>query len=128
MMHKILLGVAILGLSSSLALAQEFDFSAADTDSSGELSFTEAQVAWPDVTQEAFDAADTDTSGGLSAEEVAAMVMPAGSTNETTEPTDATGTGTTDSGNGEVNSDTQAPATGAEVPDEGAPAGATTTP
>jgi hypothetical protein len=52
-----------------------------DADVSGGISLTEAQVAWPDLTEEAFTAADTDANGELSAEEydvlVAASAAPA---------------------------------------------------
>ena len=38
------------------------------------VRLTEAQVAWPDLTEEAFTAADTDGNGELSAEEYDALV------------------------------------------------------
>ena len=44
------------------------------TDANGGVSLTEAQVAWPDLTEEAFTAADTDGNGELSAEEYDALV------------------------------------------------------
>jgi hypothetical protein len=37
----------------------------------------EAQVAWPDLTQEQFTTADADASGELSVEELAALPAPA---------------------------------------------------
>lgn len=73
-MQKIALSFAILGLSAGAAFAQmDMSFADVDIDVSGEVSFAELQIAWPDVTQEEFDAADTDTSSGLSAAELDAM-------------------------------------------------------
>ena len=70
--------LAILGLSSTLAFAQTpTSFADVDTDASGELSFAELQVAWPDLTQAEFDGADTDASGGLTAEELNGLQPPA---------------------------------------------------
>ncbi|WP_205747860.1 hypothetical protein [Devosia sp. FKR38] len=45
------------------------EFATVDADASGGVTLEEAQVAWPDLTAEAFAAADTDANGELSAEE-----------------------------------------------------------
>lgn len=70
-MHKIALGLAVLGLSATAAFAQTpTSFADVDTDANGELSFAELTVVWPDLTQAEFDAADADASGGLSVDEL----------------------------------------------------------
>jgi hypothetical protein len=70
-MHKIVLGLAALGLTTGMAFAQTpMTFADVDTDANGELSLAELQVVWPDLTQEEFTAADIDTSGGLSVDEL----------------------------------------------------------
>jgi hypothetical protein len=80
-MKKIVLSsLVVLGLSTA-AFAQDAapatDFASVDSDLNGSISLTEAQVAWPDLTEEAFTAADTDASGELSAEEYDALVAAA---------------------------------------------------
>ncbi|KKC35083.1 hypothetical protein WH87_18225 [Devosia epidermidihirudinis] len=79
-MKKILLSsLVVLGLSSAAFAQAATDFATVDADASGGVSFSEAQAAWPDLTQEAFTAADTDGNGELSAEEYAALTAtPAG--------------------------------------------------
>ena len=70
--------IAALGLSTIMAFAQTpTTFADVDTDASGELSFAELQVAWPDLAQAEFDAADADASGGLTAEELNGLQPPA---------------------------------------------------
>lgn len=70
-MHKIALGLAVLGLATTAALAQTpTSFADVDTDANGELSFAELQVIWTDLTQDEFDAADADGSGGLTPDEL----------------------------------------------------------
>lgn len=70
-MRKITLGLAVIGLSATAAFAQTpTTFADVDTDASGELSFAELQVAWPDLTEAEFSGADIDASGGLSAAEI----------------------------------------------------------
>jgi hypothetical protein len=70
-MQKIALSLAVLGLSATAAFAQTpTSFADVDTDTNGELSFVELQVAWPDLTQAEFDTADIDKSGGLSTDEL----------------------------------------------------------
>ena len=81
-MKKIVLtSLFALGLSSAAMAQAATDFASVDTDANGGVSLTEAQVAWPDLTEEAFTAADTDGNGELSAEEydayVAASAAPA---------------------------------------------------
>ena len=80
-MKKIVLSsLVILGLSTA-AFAQDAaaapDFATVDADASGGVSLAEAQVALPDLTEEAFTAADLDASGELSAEEFATLAAPA---------------------------------------------------
>lgn len=78
-MKKIVLSsLIVLGMSGAAFAQAATDFASVDTDVSGGISLTEAQVAWPDLTEEAFTAADTDANGELSAEEYAALVAAAG--------------------------------------------------
>jgi hypothetical protein len=73
-MKKILITIAALGLTSGMAFAQDIPaFAGADSDTSGDVNLAEAQVVWPDLTQEAFDAADTDKSGSLNQAEYDAL-------------------------------------------------------
>ncbi len=73
-MKKILITIAALGLTAGVAVAQDVPtFAAADSDASGDVTLAEAQVVWPDLTQEAFDAADTDKSGSLNQAEYDAL-------------------------------------------------------
>ena len=80
-MKKIVLSsLLVLGMTGA-AFAQESvsatpqgaeavpEFATVDADASGGVTFEEAQVAWPDLTAEAFAAADTDANGELSLEE-----------------------------------------------------------
>jgi hypothetical protein len=79
-MKKIIVSILALGLSTAGVLAQDAaapaapDFATIDADKSGDVSFAEAQTAWPDLTEDAFKAADTDTSGALSQTELDAYV------------------------------------------------------
>ncbi len=74
-MKKIVLtSLFVLGLSGAAMAQAATDFVSVDTDASGGVSLTEAQVAWPDLTEEAFTAADIDGNGELSAEEYDALV------------------------------------------------------
>lgn len=74
-MKKIALtSLFVLGLSGAAMAQAATDFVSVDTDANGGVSLTEAQVAWPDLTEEAFTAADTDGNGELSAEEYDALV------------------------------------------------------
>jgi hypothetical protein len=79
MMRKIALSLAVFGLTAGLtataAMAQT-SFVDVDADASGELSYPELLVAWPDLTQEEFSTADADLSAGLSATELAALQPP----------------------------------------------------
>lgn len=73
-MKKIILSsLVVLGLSTAAFAQVAIDFTTVDGDVSGGISLTEAQVAWPDLTEEAFTAADVDASGELSADEYAAL-------------------------------------------------------
>ena len=77
-MHKIALSLAALGLASTAAFAQTpTTFADVDTDVSGELSFAELQVVWPDLAQAEFDTADADSSGGLVVAELNSLQPPA---------------------------------------------------
>ena len=70
-MHKIALTLAAFGLATTAAFAQTpTTFADVDTDASGELSFAELQVVWPDLTQAEFDTADADGSVGLGVDEL----------------------------------------------------------
>ena len=73
-MNKIVLTLAAFGLTATAAFAQTpTDFASVDVDASGELSFEELLVAWPDLTQDEFTAADVDLSASLSATELSAL-------------------------------------------------------
>ena len=74
-MKKIILSsLVVLGLSTAaFAQAAAPDFATIDADASGGVSLAEAQVALPDLTEEAFTAADLDANGELSAEEFATV-------------------------------------------------------
>lgn len=69
----ILSSLIVLGLSGAAFAQQGTDFATVDADASGGVSLAEAQLALPDLTEEAFTAADTDANGELSAEEFAAI-------------------------------------------------------
>ena len=74
-MKKIVLtSLFALGLSGAAMAQAATDFASVDTDVKGGVSLAEAQVAWPDLTEEAFTAADTDGNGELSAEEYEAYL------------------------------------------------------
>jgi len=63
-MKKLLVTVLVLGLGSSAALAQAAsDFATVDADASGDVTITEAQTVWADLTPEAFTAADANADG-----------------------------------------------------------------
>lgn len=78
-MKKIILSsLVVLGLSTAaFAQAAAPDFATIDADVSGGVSLAEAQVALPDLTEEAFTAADLDANGELSAEEFATLTATA---------------------------------------------------
>jgi hypothetical protein len=67
-MKKLVVALVALGFTTA-AMAQATDFVSIDTDVSGDVSLTEAQVLWPELTAEGFAAADTDMNGSLSQEE-----------------------------------------------------------
>lgn len=74
-MKKIILtSLFAVGLSTAAMAQAATDFATVDADASGGVTFEEAVVAWPDLTQEAFTVADTDGNGELSAEEYDALV------------------------------------------------------
>jgi hypothetical protein len=80
-MNKLLIIIAAAGLTLSTgAFAQDNSttanpttFAAADADSSGGVSFEEAQAVWPDVTQDQFNTADANTDGSLDEAEFGAL-------------------------------------------------------
>ena len=77
-MKKIVLSsLIVLGLSTAAFAQAATDFASVDGDASGGVSMAEAQIAWPELTAEAFAAADLDASGELSADEYAAVTVPA---------------------------------------------------
>lgn len=69
----ILSSLVVLGLSGAAFAQAATDFASVDTDANGSVSFAEAVVAWPDLTQDAFTAADVDGNGELSLEEYDAL-------------------------------------------------------
>lgn len=73
----ILSSLVVLGLSSAAFAQAATDFATVDADASGGVSLTEAQAAWPELTEDAFKVADADASGELSAEEYATVAAPA---------------------------------------------------
>lgn len=68
-MKKLLVSIVALGFSTAVMAQAATDFASVDTDTSGDISLTEAQVVWPDLTEDAYKAADVDQSGSLSQEE-----------------------------------------------------------
>jgi hypothetical protein len=78
-MRKIILSLAVFGLTAGLtatASMAQSTFADVDADASGELSYPELLVAWPDLTQDEFSTADADLSTGLSTTELAALQPP----------------------------------------------------
>jgi len=77
-MNKLLLTTAAaLVLGTGAALAQTTpDFATTDGDRSGEVSFGELNVQYPQVTEAEFNTADIDKSGGLNEEEFLKLVNP----------------------------------------------------
>ena len=77
-MKKIILtSLVMLGLSGAAFAQTGTDFASVDADASGGVTLAEAQVAWPDLTEDAFTAADTDGNGELSVDEYDALVAAA---------------------------------------------------
>ncbi|MHA6300145.1 hypothetical protein [Devosia sp. CAU 1758] len=73
-MKKIALGLAALTLFAAPAFAQApLNFVDVDSDASGELSFTELQAVWPDLTEDEFNTVDLDMNGSLSADELSGL-------------------------------------------------------
>jgi hypothetical protein len=64
-MKKLLVSVLVLGLGASTAATAQAatDFATVDADASGDVTLTEAQTVWADLTQEAYVAADTNGDG-----------------------------------------------------------------
>lgn len=77
MIKHVLIGITALGLVAGPALAQTAtppDFASLDTDTSASVTLAEAQVAWPELTAEAFAAADTNADGALDQAEFDAFI------------------------------------------------------
>jgi hypothetical protein len=106
-MNRIIVSAAaaILLAGSSVAFAQDatsqdngnamstdapMDFVALDTNADGMLSLEEAQVAWPDLTQEEFTAADIDHNGSLSEDEANGLKATLSGGESTVQSTDQT--------------------------------------
>lgn len=68
-MKRLLVSIVAIGFSTAVMAQAATDFVSVDTDTSGDISLTEAQVVWPDLTEDAYKAADIDQSGSLSQEE-----------------------------------------------------------
>jgi Ni/Co efflux regulator RcnB len=68
-MKKLLVSIVAIGFSTAVMAQAATDFASVDTDVSGDVSLTEAQVVWPDLAEDAYAAADTDQNGSLSQEE-----------------------------------------------------------
>jgi hypothetical protein len=73
-MKKLLVTIAALGFSTAALAQVATDFASVDADASGDISFAEAQVVWPDLTEEAFAAADVSMTGTLNLEEFEALL------------------------------------------------------
>lgn len=73
-MKRLLISIVAIGFSTAVMAQAATDFAAVDTDTSGDISLMEAQVVWPDLTEDAYKAADLDQSGSLSQEEYEAYL------------------------------------------------------
>ena len=73
---------AVFAQGASMSSDMPMDFASLDTDANGSLSLEEAQVAWPDLTQEQFEAADMNHDGALSEEESNSLKAQAGDTTD----------------------------------------------
>ncbi len=74
-MKKLLVSVLVLGLGASGAMAQAAtDFASVDLDASGDVTLTEAQAVWADLTEEAYAAADSNGDGKVDQPEYEAFL------------------------------------------------------
>lgn len=74
-MKKIVLSsLVVLGFTGAVFAQGATEFASVDADLSTTISMSEAQAAWPDLTEEAFTAADVDGDGELSVTEYDALV------------------------------------------------------
>lgn len=73
-MKKLMISVAALALMSAPAFAQAADFSTADANGDGQVTYEEAVAVLPDLTEDQFKAADTDSNGTLSEAEYDALI------------------------------------------------------
>ncbi|HEY0918780.1 hypothetical protein [Devosia sp.] len=62
-MKKLLVSLVAIGFASAAMAQVVTDFAAVDADASGDVSLTEAQAVWAELTEEAFKAADTNADG-----------------------------------------------------------------
>ncbi|HHY50735.1 MAG TPA: hypothetical protein GYA10_13420 [Alphaproteobacteria bacterium] len=81
------LAAAGLALSAGAALAQDTSavnpdqsFAGVDTDHNGEVTWTEFQLAFADITEEQFRQADADGNGSLNEDEFDSLALATGST------------------------------------------------
>lgn len=73
-MHKFVVpALLVLGFPGAALAQTPANFTALDADASGDLTFAELVVGWPDLTREEFDGADIDGNGALTMEELAAL-------------------------------------------------------
>lgn len=73
-MKKLLVSIVAIGFASAAMAQAMTDFASVDTDSSGDVSFTEAQAVWADLTEEAFRTADTNGDGKVDEAEYEAFL------------------------------------------------------
>lgn len=73
-MKKVLASLSLLALMSAPVFAQSEDFSAADTNGDGQISYEEAAIVFDGLTEDEFKAADTDGNGSLNEDEFTAFV------------------------------------------------------
>lgn len=73
-MRKFILALAITGLASTSAFAENLDMTKIDLDADGLVSIEESNAAGLPLTPELFAEADKDGDGKLNAEELAATV------------------------------------------------------
>ena len=62
-MKKLIVSMIAIGFTTAALAQAATDFASVDTDTSGDVSLTEAQVIWADLTEEGFKAADTNADG-----------------------------------------------------------------